>query len=390
MRAIVCGDVHIGAVFGLGGPNKLGGNTRVDDYASTLNWIVDHAINSEAEIFIQTGDLFEIRNPTLEHMAIADAAIKRLSRSNIATFIIMGNHDYKRAGTGYTSSILSLSSADLPNVKILIDPKVIHFTSARNESVNLFLLPYRDRRLFPGKNNGEQSESLGNDIKKMIASVRNKDPIIAVGHNFFYEGSYQEYGGSEVMLDPNRFVGCDIVMMGHLHQAKFLSGTPMPCVYTGSMERTNFGDINIKKTFIDYNISSKEVKLLESPVRDLLDFVIDLTESDFSNIIQNIDLELSKQNVTNKIVRAKVVCEDKFFPALDKQSIQDKLYSAGAHYVSKVIIEASMKSIVRDNSILMHSDDFSMLKAFIDSQELEDNFKKEILQEAKSIILGAP
>lgn len=390
MRAIVCGDVHIGAVFGLGGPNKLGGNTRVDDYASTLNWIVDHAINSEAEIFIQTGDLFEIRNPTLEHMAIADAAIKRLSRSNIATFIIMGNHDYKRAGTGYTSSILSLSSADLPNVKILIDPKVIHFTSARNESVNLFLLPYRDRRLFPGKNNGEQSESLGNDIKKMIASVRNKDPIIAVGHNFFYEGSYQEYGGSEVMLDPNRFVGCDIVMMGHLHQAKFLSGTPMPCVYTGSMERTNFGDINIKKTFIDYNISSKEVKLLESPVRDLLDFVIDLTESDFSNIIQNIDLELSKQNVTNKIVRAKVVCEDKFFPALDKQSIQDKLYSAGAHYVSKVIIEASMKRIVRDNSILMHSDDFSMLKAFIDSQELEDNFKKEILQEAKSIILGAP
>jgi len=390
MRAIVCGDVHIGAVFGLGGPNKLGGNTRVDDYASTLNWIVDHAINSEAEIFIQTGDLFEIRNPTLEHMAIADAAIKRLSRANIATFIIMGNHDYKRAGTGYTSSILSLSSADLPNVKILIDPKVIHFTSARNESVNLFLLPYRDRRLFPGKNNGEQSESLGNDIKKMIASVRNKDPIIAVGHNFFYEGSYQEYGGSEVMLDPNRFVGCDIVMMGHLHQAKFLSGTPMPCVYTGSMERTNFGDINIKKTFIDYNISSKEVKLLESPVRDLLDFVIDLTESDFSNIIQNIDLELSKQNVTNKIVRAKVVCEDKFFPALDKQSIQDKLYSAGAHYVSKVIIEASMKRIVRDNSILMHSDDFSMLKAFIDSQELEDNFKKEILQEAKSIILGAP
>ena len=390
MRAIVCGDVHIGAVFGLGGPNKLGGNTRVDDYASTLNWIVDHAINSEAEIFIQTGDLFEIRNPTLEHMAIADAAIKRLSRANIATFIIMGNHDYKRAGTGYTSSILSLSSADLPNVKILIDPKVIHFTSARNESVNLFLLPYRDRRLFPGKNNGEQSESLGNDIKKMIASVRNKDPIMAVGHNFFYEGSYQEYGGSEVMLDPARFVGCDIVMMGHLHQAKFLSGTPMPCVYTGSMERTNFGDINIKKTFIDYNISSKQVTLLESPVRDLLDFVIDLTESDFSNIIQNIDLELSKQNVTNKIVRAKVVCEDKFFPALDKQSIQDKIYSAGAHYVSKVIIEASMKRIVRDNSILMHSDDFSMLKAFIDSQELEDNFKKEILQEAKSIILGAP
>ena len=127
MRAIVCGDVHIGAVFGLGGPAKNGGNTRVDDYAETLNWIVDYTINSNAEVFIQTGDLFEVRNPTLEHMAIADAALKRLSRANIATFIIMGNHDYKRVGTSYTSSILSLPSAELPNVKILIDPKIIHF-----------------------------------------------------------------------------------------------------------------------------------------------------------------------------------------------------------------------------------------------------------------------
>lgn len=388
MRAVVCGDVHIGAVFGLGGSNKLGGNTRVDDYAATLNWIVDYTINSNAEIFIQTGDLFEVRTPSLEHMAIADAALKRLSRANIATFVIMGNHDYRRSGTGYTSSILSLSAADLPNVKILVDPKIIHFTSIKNESVNLLLLPYRDRRLFSGKTNGEQSENLNNQIKLMISSVKNKDPIMAIGHNFFYEGSYQEYGGSEVMLDPVAFTGCDVVMMGHLHQARFLAKTPIPCLYTGSMERTNFGDMNVKKTFVDYNISTKEIKIVDTPVRDLLDFTIDLVESDFGNIIKNLDSELLKQNVKNKIVRTKIVCEDKFFPALDKQIIQEKLYASGAHYVSKVIIEASIKRIVRDNSILMHSDDFSMLKAFIDSQDLDENFRKEILQEAKSIILG--
>ena len=76
MRAIVCGDVHIGAIFGLGGPTKSGGNTRVDDYANTLNWIVDYTINTGADLFIQTGDLFESRNPSLEYLAIADTAIK--------------------------------------------------------------------------------------------------------------------------------------------------------------------------------------------------------------------------------------------------------------------------------------------------------------------------
>lgn len=390
MRAVICGDVHIGAVFGLGGPNKSGGNTRVDDYAITLNWIVDHTINSNAEIFIQTGDLFEVRNPTLEHMAIADTALKRLSKANIATFVIMGNHDYRRVGSGYTSSILSLSASELPNVKVLVDPKIVHFTSIRNESVNLLLLPYRDRRLFPGKGNAEQSEFLDKMIKSMIANVKNKDPIIAVGHNFFYEGSYQEYGGSEVMISPHSFVGCDLAMMGHLHQARPLNNTPLPCIYTGSMERTNFGDMNVKKTFVDYNITSKDLKIVNTPVRDLLDFTIDLSDSDFSNITSNLDTEISKQNISNKIVRAKILCEDKFFPALDRQSIQDKIYSAGAHFVSKVIIEPTVKRIVRDNTILMHSDDFSMLKAFIDSQDLDETFRGEILQEAKNIILGAP
>lgn len=390
MRAVICGDVHIGAIFGLGGPNKSGGNTRVDDYASTLNWIVDHTINSSAEIFIQTGDLFEVRNPTLEHMAIADAALKRLSKANIATFVIMGNHDYRRVGSSYTSSILSLSASELPNVKVLVDPKIVHFTSIKNESVNLLLLPYRDRRLFPGKGNAEQSEVLDQVIKSMISSVKNKDPIIAVGHNFFYEGSYQEYGGSEVMISPQAFVGCDLAMMGHLHQARTLGGTTVPCIYTGSMERTNFGDMNVKKTFVDYNITSKDLKIVKTPVRELLDFIIDLSDSDFSNISSNLDAEISKQNISNKIVRARILCEDKFFPALDRQAIQDKISKAGAHYVSKVIIEPTVKRIVRDNTILMHSDDYSMIKAFIESQDLDETFRGEILQEAKNIILGAP
>jgi len=390
MRAVICGDVHIGAVFGLGGPNKSGGNTRVDDYANTLNYIVDYTIDSKADIFIQTGDLFEVRNPTLEHMAIADAAFKKLSRANIASFIIMGNHDYRKTGAGYTSSILSLSSAELPNVKVLIDPKIVHFTSAGNESANLLLIPYRDRRLFNGKSNRDQSEDLNNRIRSMISSINNDDPVLAVGHNFFFEGSYQEYGGSEVLLDPSAFKGCDLVLMGHLHQARKLSGTKVPCWYTGSMEKTNFGDMNVKKIFMDYDFRSKDLKIIDTPTRELVDMSLDLTESDFSNIITNLDAEIAKISLKDKIVRLKLLCEEKFLPALDRNSIQEKLYNNGAFYVSKVMLETSVKRIVRDSSIMLHSDDFSMLKAFVESQELEESFKKEILIEAKSIISGAP
>ena len=44
MRVVVCGDSHIGATFGLGKSNGSGGNTRVDDYEKSLNYIVDYCI----------------------------------------------------------------------------------------------------------------------------------------------------------------------------------------------------------------------------------------------------------------------------------------------------------------------------------------------------------
>jgi exonuclease SbcD len=389
MRAVVCGDVHIGAVFGLGGPTKSGGNSRVDDYAATLNWIVDYAINTKADLFIQTGDLFESRNPSLEYMSIADSAIKRLSSNNIPTFIIMGNHDYKKTGSSYTSSILSLSSNDSANVKILIDPKMIHFTSQKNESANLLLIPYRDRRNFPGKNNSEQSESVDKMIRSMISSVNNKDPIIAVGHNFFLEGSYNEYGGSEVMINPSAFAGCDVSMMGHLHQYRVVNNTSVPCIYTGSMERTNFGDMNVKKIIVDYDFSLKRAKFIETPVRELLDKSIDLSSCDISNISYILDQEISALNPDGKIVRIKITCDERFFPLLDRSVIQNKLYAGKAHFVSKIMIEASTKRTVRDSSILNYSDDLSMIKAFIESQDLDKTFKDELILEAKSIVSGA-
>lgn len=386
MRAVICGDVHIGAVFGLGGPNKTGGNTRVDDYSRTLNWAVDYAIDSKADLFIQTGDLFEVRNPTLEHMSIADAAFKRLSNANIASFIIMGNHDYKKTGTGYTSSILSLSCAELANVKVLVDPKMIHFTSSSGDSANLYLIPYRDRRMFQGKNNKEQSAILDGLIRSAISYIQNKDPVIAVGHNFFYEGSYQDFGGSEVMVDPLAFQGCDLVAMGHLHNFRKLKSDQVNCVYTGSMEKTNFGDINIEKYLIDYDFSKKEYTTVVLPTRALLDHSIDLSGYDFSNIVSGLNASIDSLQLNEKIVRLKIMVEEKFVPAIEKNVIQSRLYSLGAFFVSKIIIEPIVKRVIKNETVLNHADDISIFKAFLESQDFDKTFRDEILKEAKEIM----
>lgn len=389
MRAVICGDTHIGAVFGLGRPNGKGGNTRVDDYEKTLNSIIDHTIETNADIFIQTGDLFEHRDPTPQHMKIVDKALKRLSNANIATFVIMGNHDYKKSGSDFTSAISSLAACEYPNVRMLLEPEVVEVCNSKNEKVKLLLLPYRDRRMYKGSGIREQTELFNSHIKSLVKEAQGDMPVIAVGHNFFFEGSYNDYGGSEVMAAPGSFNGCDAVVMGHLHQFRVLQKRAPVCIYSGSMERSNFGDSNVDKYYIDYSFFDKKIKFCKTNIRDLLDKSIDLTGCDFSNIEQFLTESIKDESVEEKIVRLKLSVDEKVLPALDKQKIQDELYGLGAFHVSKIIIESVSKRIVRDNTILSHKDDFSMLKAFLESQSLPKEYEQELLKEAKVIMEGS-
>ena len=387
MRAVICGDTHIGAVFGLGRPNGKGGNTRVDDYEKTLNSIIDHTIDSGADIFIQTGDLFEHRDPSPQHMKIVDKALKRLSNANIATFVIMGNHDYKRSGSEFTSAISSLAACEYPNVRMLLDPEVVEVCNSKNEKVNLLLIPYRDKRMYSGSNIREQSASYNDHIKDLVSKNGSELPMIAVGHNFFFEGSYNDYGGSEVMAAPISFRGCDAVVMGHLHQFRVLQKTAPVCIYSGSMEKSNFGDTGTDKYFIDYSFFDKKIKFCKTQVRALVDKSIDLSVSDFSNIAADLKSSLEEDDYKEKIVRLKLSVDEKLLPAIDKQIIQDDLYKMGAYHVSKIIVESVSKRIIRDSAILNHKDDYSMLEAFVESQDIDKEYMEELLKEAK-IIMG--
>ena len=388
MRAVICGDAHIGAVFGLGRPNGKGGNTRVDDYERSLNYVIDHVIETKADIFIQTGDMFEFRDPEPKHMSIVDRALKRLSNANIATFVLMGNHDYKRSGDNFVSSISSLGACEYPNVRMILNPDVIQVSNKDNEKVSLLLMPYRDRRMYAGKTTAEQSEEYDSEVRALIKTCEPNTPIVAIGHNFFYEGSYNDYGGSEVMAKPLAFTGCDVAMMGHVHQFRVLRKSSPVCIYTGSMEKSNFGDANIEKYFIDYNIGKKRAKFCKIPARGLLDVSCDLTGHDFSQITQALEDAIDAYDIEDKVVRFKVTIDEKVMPAVDRKAIQTRLYDNGAFHVSKVLVEIITKRTVRDNEILKHKDDYSMFKAFAKSQSIEDKYQKLLLKEAK-VIMGA-
>jgi exonuclease SbcD len=387
MRLIICGDTHIGAVFGLGGPKKEGGNTRVDDYERTFNHIIDYAIETGADAFIQTGDAFEVRNPKSEHMAIINKGIKKLSMANVTSAIIMGNHDYIRAGDGFTSAISSLAAKDYPNVRLVIKPEIVRLHNRGTKGVNIVLLPYRDRRMYEGKTTKDDSLLYQMEVKSLLDKCEADIPLVAIGHNFYHQGSYDDFGGTEILTKIDTFKKCDMVAMGHYHQFKILRKKDPIAIYTGSMEKINFGDEKVDKFFIDYDTVTKKSKIIKCPSRELKDISIDLSKCVHENIISTLQNDIDKYVLKDKITRVKVSIKDKLISFIKKNTIEKMLYDAGSFFVSRVTIEPIFTRVIRDDAILQHKDDFSMFRAFLEDQNMDDEDKKFILAEAKKIIV---
>ncbi len=386
MRLVICGDTHIGAVFGLGGSNGKGGNTRVDDYEKTLNHIVDYAIKTEADAFIQTGDAFDSRTPSPEHMAVFNRALKKLSMANIAAIVLMGNHDYIRSGDTFKSSISSLAARYYPNVRTVLEPQIMTLANTKGDGVDLLLAPFRDRRMYPGKSTQEDSDYFDAHMESLIESCTKKRPIVAIGHNFFYEGNYNDYGGTEVLTHPDTYRKCDLVAMGHYHHFRKVRDEGPIAFYTGSMEKLNFGDEKVDKFFFDYDTKSKKVKVLKCPSRPLLDLYSDLSMFNVGEFKEHLSNEIDGLDLKDKVVRFKIAVQDTVLQVIKRAEIEKMLYAQGAFYVSRVNIEPVVKRIVRDDKILKQKDDISMMKAFVESQKLEEELSKLLLREAKDIM----
>jgi exonuclease SbcD len=387
MKSIICGDTHVGAVFGLGRATGSGGNTRVDDYERSLNFIIDYAINNEVEVFIQTGDLFEVRNPTTEHIQIADRAIKRLSDANIFTVIIMGNHDYRKTGDTYTSALATMQANSYKNVRILLRPESIIYSNKKDESQAMLFIPYRDKRMYSGSTTKECTDLFNNHLKEMASRLPADMTSIAVGHNFFFEGSYFDYGGHEVLVSPDSLSEVDMVVMGHHHEFRRIRKSKPAAYYVGSLEKTNFGDSDVNKFFILFDSQTKEVEQIKIPTRELLDLSIDLSSSTAFTYLQDYGEQLKKYSLSEKICRAKIKIKDGTQALFSKSEIEKTLYTLGAFHVSKILWDIEQVKLEKDKGILSHKTDFEIFEAFAKTQGLQDSFLQKLLEEAKKIMV---
>jgi len=264
IRVLHFADVHIGMEnYGRLDP-ATGTSTRVRDFLTRLDEVIDYALEHQADLAVFAGDAFKHRDPEPTQQREFAQRIKRLADA-MPTLLLVGNHDMP-AVAAKASSVDIFRALEVPGVIVGHKPEA-QIVATRRGPVYLAWMPYpmRNRLLTREEHQGKSIEELEVALRQQVSVVLRNLAEEAAGHDMprllaGHLSVAEARLGSErtVMLGKDVAVlrsslaepVWDYVALGHIHQHQDLNpGGRPPVVYSGSLERIDFGEEGEAKGF---------------------------------------------------------------------------------------------------------------------------------------------
>lgn len=377
---IILGDVHIGKSLSIGKPG-IGEepNSRIIDQLNLLNWVTEQVIKRNAEHLFITGDIYEDAKPHPALIAYFMRWIAELPKyTNV--HIVMGNHDIMRTGS-YALSALDIiqeeiykNSDNLPNVSIYRDFDTVNIF----DDVYVTIAPFRDRRMLECEGLNDAVAEVHNEIRKQYKKIPKDTSKMLIGHlaleGSMYVGDEIDDIANEIMCPPNMFKGYDAVWMGHVHKPQILSPKSPFLAHTGSMDISDFGETDHKKSIILYDGDSKfdplKCSLIELPTRALKRIIIEIPKGkDTTEYVTALINKEKKDSFVDAIVKIQIKLQDKETPNANRKEIEELVYSLGAFHISNFSEHRSIAVVNKDKQSIINesTDEASILKAYAES-----------------------
>ncbi len=263
IRLLHFADVHIGMEnYGKTDP-ATGISSRVMDFLRRMTEVVEYAEEHDADLAIFAGDAFKNTSPNPTFQREFARRIKRLAQQ-CPVILLVGNHDIP-AMTQKASSIEIFHTLEVDNV-VVGRTSQLHLIETKRGPVQVATVPYpvRQRLLSHISTRGMSladldlalRQAVDEVIEDLAEQVDPDIPAVLTGH-FTVQGAKL---GSErgVMLGRDVAVlkstlddpAWDYVALGHIHRYQDLNaGHTPPIVYSGSIERVDFGEESDTKGF---------------------------------------------------------------------------------------------------------------------------------------------
>lgn len=267
MKFLHLSDLHLG--------KRVHNFSMIEDQKYILDQIAEIADEEKITGVIIAGDIYDKPVPSAEAVALFDDFLVKLSKKNLAVFVISGNHDSPER-IAFGEKLMQKSNVFLSPV---YDGKIKPVTMEDEYGrLNVFLLPFikpvHVRHFFEDKDIEDYTEALRVVVSDM--NIGHNERNILVCHQFVTGATRSEseeisVGGLD-NVDASVFEPFDYVALGHIHGPQNIGTEKIR--YCGTPLKYSFSETNHKKSVTIVEIKEKgELFVTErylKPLRDMI------------------------------------------------------------------------------------------------------------------------
>lgn len=397
MRLLHLADVHLGMEnYGKLHPTR-GLNTRVLDFLACLDQAVAYAIDQRLDAVIFAGDAYKSREPSPTLQRELAARILRLTQAGLPVFLLVGNHDLPGM-PGKANSLDIFATLEVPGVTVARQPGVYTLDTAAGP-LQVAALPALPRgALLPT----DERRSLGQEeladalvqqvvglLDGLAGRVQAGSPAILAAH--------LSVEGATVGSEANLMAGHDLmvpvsalahpqfayVALGHIHKYQQLNpGLQPEVVYSGSIERVDFGEETDEKGFVVVELADGQAHHTFVPVaaRRFVTIRCRVGEGDPT---EQVLAAIGGHDIEGAVVRV-VVEMDRDEP-LDQRTIRAAL--AAAEYAGPVVREVHREAGSRNPHLTEQlTDPMHALEEYLKTRELPADRAGDLREYAARLI----
>ena len=267
----------------------------------------------------------------------------RLSRAGIATLLLVGNHDIAPA-ENRAHTLQEFATLSVPHV-FVADRLKLWTPAELGVPVQVLALPWVTRSRFlarydmTGKTLDEIHDAILDRIHEALTSTLEGEvdpslPLILTAHASVHGARLSSERNimlghdltlSEGLVSDPRF---DYVALGHIHKHQVLNEQP-PVVYSGSIERIDFGEAGEAKGYVLAEVSRGHTRWRFMPLetRRFVDLFVSAKNAD--TFMDDIMAQLPEaERVAGAICRVQIEFAQEHEALLDEKLIRDHFAEA--------------------------------------------------------------
>jgi exonuclease SbcD len=252
---------------------KTGIHTRLLDFEKALNSCIDTAIEKSVDFFLFAGDAYKTHNPSQTQQKLLFKCFLRLYKAGIPIVIVVGNHDHPLS-FGKAHALDMFGEIPIDGFHVFSKPGSI-VLNTKSGPITIVGIPWPTRNTiaitdkYLDISNSQITEYISKAIAHIVTDFAQKidqtTPAVLASHitvstGIFSGSEKRAIYGNDPMLMPSQLAlkPFDYVALGHLHRHQNLNQSGYPAiVYSGSIERIDFGERKEEKGFCLVRIPEK-------------------------------------------------------------------------------------------------------------------------------------